>query len=89
MLAHEQIRIIFMASRLSKTKFRTCVKGYHVYQNDWIPALGEVLTSLLAALIAVTGTSRDSGPFGDCNGEFLLKPYLNKLICFVLSTKNI
>ena len=38
------------------------------------------MTSLLAALIAVTGTSRDNGPFGDGNGQFLLKPYLNKLI---------
>ena len=32
-----------MASRLSETKFHTCVRGYHVYQNDWIPALGKVL----------------------------------------------
>ena len=27
----------------SETRFHTCVRGYHVYQNDWIPALGEML----------------------------------------------
>ena len=43
MLAHEQIRISFMANRLSEAKFRTCVRGYHVYQNDWIPVLDKVL----------------------------------------------
>ena len=43
MLAHEQIHTSFMASRLSERKFHTCVRGYHVYQNDWIPALGEML----------------------------------------------
>ena len=43
MVAHEQIRVSFMASGLSETKFRTCVRGYHVYQNDWNLALGEVL----------------------------------------------
>ena len=31
-----------MVVRLSETKFRTC-RGYHVYQNDWIPVLGEGL----------------------------------------------
>ena len=29
--------------QLYETKFCICVRGYHVYQNDWIPALGEVL----------------------------------------------
>ena len=43
MLAHEQICVSFMANRLSETKFCTCVRGYRVYQNDWIPALGEAL----------------------------------------------
>ena len=26
-----------------ETKHRTCVRSYRVYQNDWIPVLGEVL----------------------------------------------
>ena len=43
MVAHEQIRISFMASGPSETKFCACIRGYHVYQNDWNPALGEVL----------------------------------------------
>ena len=32
-----------MAGRLLETKHRTCMRGYHVYQNDWMPVLCEVL----------------------------------------------
>ena len=32
-----------MGGGLSETKFYTRVRGYHVYQNEWIPILGEVL----------------------------------------------
>ena len=32
-----------MAGRLVETKHCSCVRGYHVYQNDWTPFLGEIL----------------------------------------------
>ena len=32
-----------MAGALMEMKHRSCVRGYHVYHNDWTPLLGEIL----------------------------------------------
>ena len=29
---------------ICETKFNTCVRGYHVYQDEWMPVLDEMLS---------------------------------------------
>ena len=80
---------------MAETTFSTCIRGYHVYQDEWTPILDDTLSCcrelanvrdpfavkvmkadsyyLFVSLIAMAGTSLDSGPLGEGNGKLLLK----------------
>jgi len=69
-----------IATTLSKTRSTSCIRGFHMHKDDWVLVQGEIIDYIYPySVIAVLGTSHESGPLGYDNREVHLK-YLSKLI---------